>query len=153
MKKMLLLIGIVSGVIVLWQISVLNLLADGMIGTLGAFILLCLFYVAIGACIVIGIRRLLEKIKWILEDNKSGEVTAKERKKLEKLERRDDEIGEAVSFAIHTIHSLSEVLAGIKNATDELETVTSEFRELFGNMSKAVIETDESTCNIVKKYP
>lgn len=150
MKKMLIPIGIISSVIVLWQISVLNLLANGMIGTFGAFILLCLIYVAIGACIVIGVRRLLEKIKWILEDNKSGEVTAKERKKLEKLEQRDDEIGEAVSFVTHTIHSFSEVLAGIKNATDELETVISEFRELFGNMSKAVIETDESTCNIAK---
>ena len=66
MKKMLIPIGIISSVIVLWQISVLNLLANGMIGTFGAFILLCLIYVAIGACIVIGVRRLLEKIKFVL---------------------------------------------------------------------------------------
>lgn len=147
---MLLPICILSGVIILWQIGVLNLLANGVIGTVGAFVLLCLFYVIIGICTVIGVKRLFTIVRWIIEDNDSFELTGKERKKMEQLEKRDDEIGEAVSHVTNTIRSFSEVLSGIKNATDELEIVTGEFKELFGNMSKAVIETDESTCNIAK---
>ena len=148
MKKMLLPISIGSSVIILWQICVLNLLAHGMISTFGAFILLCLFYVMFGICIVVGGKKLFEKIKLILEDNKSSENI--NRKKFERLEQRDDELGELISSVTHSIRSFSEVLTGIKGAIHELEVVTIDFKELFENMAEAIIETDAATCTIAK---
>ena len=148
MKKMLLpiMIGVVA--IILWQILVLNLLEGAYIGSFTALILLCLFYAIIGVGIAVVIRTFFRRIDLIVKQDGFSNIDRKEKEKIEKLEKRDDEIGELISSVAHSIRSFSEVLIGIKNATDELEVVTDEFKELFGTMAKAIVETDEST-NII----
>lgn len=148
MKKMLLPIMIGVVVIILWQILVLNLLEGAYIGSFTALILLCLFYAIIGVGIAVVIRTFFRRIDLIVKQDGFSNIDRKEKEKIEKLEKRDDEIGELISSVAHSIRSFSEVLIGIKNATDELEVVTDEFKELFGTMAKAIVETDEST-NII----
>ena len=148
MKKMLLPIMIGVVVIILWQILVLNLLEGAHIGAFTALILLCLFYAIIGVGIAVVIRTFFRRIDLIVKQDGFSNIDRKEKEKIEKLEKRDDEIGELISSVAHSIRSFSEVLIGIKNATDELEVVTDEFKELFGTMAKAIVETDEST-NII----
>lgn len=148
MKKMLLPIMLGGVVIILWQILVLNLLEGAYIGSFTALILLCLFYAIIGVGVAVVIRTFFKRIELIVKQDGVSNIDSKEKEKLERLEHRDDEIGELISSVTHSIRSFSEVLAGIKNATDELEVVTDEFKELFGTMSKTIVETDEST-NII----
>lgn len=148
MKKMLLPIMLGGVVIILWQILVLNLLEGAYIGSFTALILLCLFYAIIGVGVAVVIRTFFKRIELIVKQDGVSNIDSKEKAKLERLEHRDDEIGELISSVTHSIRSFSEVLAGIKNATDELEVVTDEFKELFGTMSKTIVETDEST-NII----
>lgn len=148
MKKMLLPIMLGGVVIILWQILVLNLLEGAYIGSFTALILLCLFYAIIGVGVAVVIRTFFKRIELIVKQDGVSNIDSKEKGKLERLEHRDDEIGELISSVTHSIRSFSEVLAGIKNATDELEVVTDEFKELFGTMSKTIVETDEST-NII----
>lgn len=148
MKKMLLPIMLGGVVIILWQILVLNLLEGAYIGSFTALILLCLFYAIIGVGVAVIIRTFFKRIELIVKQDGVSNIDSKEKEKLERLEHRDDEIGELISSVTHSIRSFSEVLAGIKNATDELEVVTDEFKELFGTMSKTIVEADEST-NII----
>lgn len=148
MKKMLLPIMLGGVVIILWQILVLNLLEGAYIGSFTALILLCLFYAIIGVGVAVVIRTFFKRIELIVKQDGVSNIDSKEKEKLERLEHRDDEIGELISSVTHSIRSFSEVLAGIKNATDELEVVTDEFKELFGTMSKTIVEADEST-NII----
>lgn len=148
MKKMLLPIMLGGVVIILWQILVLNLLEGAYIGSFTALILLCLFYAIIGVGVAVIIRTFFKRIELIVKQDGVSNIDSKEKEKLERLEHRDDEIGELISSVTHSIQSFSEVLAGIKNATDELEVVTDEFKELFGTMSKTIVEADEST-NII----
>ena len=148
MKKMFLPIMLGVVVIILWQILVLNLLEDAFIGPFTALMFLCLFYALIGGCAAAVIKTFFKRIELIVKQDGFSNIDNKQKEKLERLERRDDEIGELISSVVHSMKSFSEVLAGIKNAADELEVVTDEFKELFGTMSKTIVETDEST-NII----
>ena len=144
-KKLLLPLATGIVVIILWQILVLNLLESARISSFTALILLCLFYAIVGGCAAAAIRRLFKRIELIAKPDAMNGIDAREKEKLDRLEKRDDELGKMISSAAQSIRSFSEVINGIKTATDELEVVTGRFKELFGDMSGAIVETDIST--------
>lgn len=148
--KMLFPLAMGAVIIILWQILVLNLLERAVIGSFAALVLLCLFYAILGVVAAVSIKNLIKRIGLIAKPDELNAVDRKEREKLQRLEKRDDELGKLISSATQAIRSFSEVINGIKAATDELEVVTGEFNELFINMSSAIYETDRSTEIIVK---
>lgn len=150
LKKMILPFAIGATIVVLWQVLVLNLLEHSHISSGVALVLLCSFYALIAGSMVWILKNFFRRIGMIVTQNGRSSIGDKEKEKLERLEKRDDEIGELISSVSHSIRSFSEVLSGIKNAADELEIVTAEFKALFGNMSEAIEETDESTTTIAK---
>lgn len=147
-KKLLLPLASGIVIIILWQILVLNLLENARIGSFTALVLLCLFYAILGGCAAAAIRTLFKRIELIAKPDALNSIDVREREKLDRLEKRDDELGKLISSATQSIQSFSEVINGIKKATDELEVVTGRFKELFGDMSDAIAETDQSTSTI-----
>ena len=148
LKKMLLPIIVAIIVIILWQVLVLNLLENGVISSFTALILLCLFYAVIGAFAILSIRTIFERVKLIISEDGTGDINNKEKEKLERLQNRDDEIGEMVSAVTHSIRSLSDVLAGIKNASEKLKVVVGKFDVLFGDMAQVIEENAACTSTI-----
>ncbi len=148
LKKMLFPIIVAIIVIILWQVLVLNLLENGVISSFTALILLCLFYAVIGVFAIFSIRTIFKRVKLIISEDESGDINNKEKEKLERLQNRDDEIGEMVSSLTHSIRSLSDVLAGIKNASEKLEIVVGKFDVLFGDMAQAIEENAACTSTI-----
>lgn len=148
LKKMLFPIIVAIIVIILWQVLVLNLLENGVISSFAALILLCLFYAVIGAFVILSIRTIFKRVKLIISEDESGDINIKEKEKLDRLQNRDDEIGEMVSSVTHSIRSLSDVLAGIKNASERLEVVIGKFDVLFGDMAQAIEENATCTSTI-----
>lgn len=132
-------------VIILWQVLVLNLLENAVISSFAALILLCLFYAVIGAFAILSIRTIFKRVKLIISEDESGDINIKEKEKLDRLQNRDDEIGEMVSSVTHSIRSLSDVLAGIKNASERLEVVVGKFNVLFEDMAQAIEENAACT--------
>jgi len=97
MKKML--IPIIAGVAIgiLWQVFVLNLLEYGVIKSFTALVLLCFLYAVIGGGALALIRMVHSRLKLVVREEGIKELEGKEKEKLERLQDRNDEIGEAVS--------------------------------------------------------
>ncbi len=150
LRKLLLPIVIGTAGIILWQLLILKLLENAVIGSFMALILLSLFYLLIGGYAAVVIKNLFKRMEMIIQQDVSDDIAAREKGKLERLKQRDDELGEFVSSISQSIQSFSEVLGGITKATDELGLVTDEFKDLFGTMSEAIDETDESTTSIAE---
>ena len=132
-KKMLLPMIVGGVVVILWQMPVLKLLENDSINSFTALILLCLFYAIIGGCIAVVVKVFFKRIRLIIKED---EIDSKEKEKLERLENRNDEIGELVSSVTHSIRSFSEVMIGIKSVTDES---TSMIAQNIDNQEKEIL--------------
>ena len=84
-------------------------------------------------------------MKLLISEDSTLKIDKKDKERLERLQNRDDEIGEMVSSMTHSIHSLTEVLTGTRTATEKLKNVISNFHVLFGDMALAIEETGNCT--------
>lgn len=142
-KKLISVLAVVLVVLVAWQILVLTLLDKHIINTFLALILTTIVVAVMIALIVISVKYVIEPIKMALS-GRQPEADSKMAVRAQKIADRQDDIGKMFREVQGSVGSFAQVIAGIRNATEELEEVTEEFQEMFANMTSSVDETNSA---------
>lgn len=130
-------------VLIAAQAIVLMLLDKHIVSTLIALILnIAMAVVIVGASVMV-LKVMLDPIRMVLS-GKQPEMDSKLAARAQKLAEREDDLGKMFREAQVSIGSFAQVLAGIRNATNNLEEVTEEFQEMFTNMTDSVNETNNA---------
>ena len=61
--------------------------------------------------------------------------------KIQKIAERNDGMGEMMRSANNSVSGLADIITGIKNAIDKLETVSSDFESTFNEMESSMQDT------------
>ena len=142
-KKLIAVLAVVLVVLVAWQVLVLTLLDKHIINTFLALILTTIVVAVMIALIVISVKYVIEPIKMALS-GRQPEADSKMAVRPQKIADRQDDIGKMFREVQESVGSFAQVIAGIRNATEELEEVTEEFQEMFANMTSSVDETNSA---------
>lgn len=135
--------------IVAWQIFVLALVKNGIIGILLAVILVSAFSVVIFGLIFRVVKSLLDQFLTIMSGKKdSGHEPTKLEEKAQKLMNREDDIGEIMRSVHGSISSFATIILGIKSATRELKEVSDDFNTIFLDMEDSLKVTQDSVQTI-----
>lgn len=142
-KKLIMVFAVVLVVLVAWQVLVLTLLDKHIINTFLALILTTIVVAAMIALIAVSLKYVIEPIKMAImgqQPKRDSKMAAR----VEKIAARQDDIGRMFREVQGSVGSFARVIAGIRNATQELENVTDEFQKMFADMENSVSETNEA---------
>lgn len=142
-KKLIMVFAVVLVVLVAWQVLVLTLLDKHIINTFLALILTTIVVAAMIALIAVSLKYVIEPIKMAImgqQPKRDSKMAAR----VEKIAARQDDIGRMFREVQGSVGSFAQVIAGIRNATQELENVTDEFQKMFADMENSVSETNEA---------
>lgn len=142
-KKLIMVFAVVLVVLVAWQVLVLTLLDKHIINTFLALILTTIVVAAMIALIAVSVKYVIEPIKMAImgqQPKRDSKMAAR----VEKIAARQDDIGRMFREVQESVGSFAQVIAGIRNATQELENVTDEFQKMFADMENSVSETNEA---------
>ena len=142
-KKLIMVFAVVLVVLVAWQVLVLTLLDKHIINTFLALILTTIVVAAMIALIAVSLKYVIETIKMAImgqQPKRDSKMAAR----VEKIAARQDDIGRMFREVQGSVGSFAQVIAGIRNATQELENVTDEFQKMFADMENSVSETNEA---------
>lgn len=142
-KKLIIVFAVVLVVLVAWQVLVLTLLDKHIINTFLALILTTIVVAAMIALIAVSVKYVIEPIKMAImgqQPKRDSKMAAR----VEKIAARQDDIGRMFREVQGSVGSFAQVIAGIRNATQELENVTDEFQKMFADMENSVSETNEA---------
>lgn len=142
-KKLIIVFAVVLVVLVAWQVLVLTLLDKHMINTFFALILTTIVVAAMIALIAVSVKYVIEPIKMAImgqQPKRDSKMAAR----VQKIAARQDDIGRMFREVQGSVGSFAQVIAGIRNATQELENVTDEFQKMFADMENSVSETNEA---------
>ena len=142
-KKLIAVLAIVLVVLVAWQELVLTLLDKHVINTLVALILTTVVVAVMIALIALSVKYVMEPIRMAVMGTKPAE-DSRMAIRAKKMAAREDDIGKMFREVQGSVGSFANVIAGIRNATQELEEVTEEFQEMFSNMTESVNETNSA---------
>ena len=142
-KKLIAVLAVVLVVLVAWQVLVLTLLDKHVINTLVALILTTAVVAVMLALIALSVKYVMEPIRMAVMGTKPAE-DSKMAIRAKKMAAREDDIGKMFREVQGSVGSFANVIAGIRNATQELEEVTEEFQEMFSNMTESVNETNSA---------
>ena len=142
-KKLIAVLAVVLVVLVAWQVLVLTLLDKHVINTLVALILTTVVVAVMIALIVLSVKYVMEPIRMAMMGTKPA-ADSKMAIRAKKMAAREDDIGKMFREVQGSVGSFANVIAGIRNATQELEEVTEEFQEMFSNMTESVNETNSA---------
>lgn len=142
-KKLIAVLAVVLVVLVAWQVLVLTLLDKHVINTLVALILTTVVVAVMIALIALSVKYVMEPIRMAVMGTKPAE-NSKMAIRAKKMAAREDDIGKMFREVQGSVGSFANVIAGIRNATQELEEVTEEFQEMFSNMTESVNETNSA---------
>lgn len=142
-KKLIAVLAVVLVVLVVWQVLVLTLLDKHVINTLVALILTTVVVAVMIALIALSVKYVMEPIRMAVMGTKPAE-DSKMAIRAKKMAAREDDIGKMFREVQGSVGSFANVIAGIRNATQELEEVTEEFQEMFSNMTESVNETNSA---------
>ncbi len=142
-KKLIAVLAVVLVVLVAWQVLVLTLLDKHVINTLVALILTTVVVAVMIALIALSVKYVMEPIRMAVMGTKPAE-DSKMAIRAKKMAAREDDIGKMFREVQGSVGSFANVIAGIRNATQELEEVTEEFQEMFSNMTESVNETNSA---------
>lgn len=142
-KKLIAVLAVVLVVLVAWQVLVLTLLDKHVINTLVALILTTVVVAVMIALIALSVKYVMEPIRMAVMGTKPAE-NSKMAIRAKKMAAREDDIGKMFREVQGSVGSFADVIAGIRNATQELEEVTEEFQEMFSNMTESVNETNSA---------
>ena len=126
--------------IVLWQIFILNLLKNGVIGTTVATISIVGVLLFVLGGIFLVVRFIMGKFLQIFSGLKDATDESLDMG-LKKLTERNDEIGEMARYVQDTFSSIGNVIGGIRTASRELGEVSENFKNIFNSMEQAVEQT------------
>lgn len=137
------------------QIVILMLLSKNIISVTLAMILDVMIWGVIMILAIMAMRSLLMPIRAIFTDAAKVDVDDRMMQKINKLSGRQDSIGEMVRKINATVDGLAFVIKGIKNASGELESISSDFQRTFhemeGSMQDTAGEIDTITDNTVSQ--
>lgn len=142
-KKLIAVLAVVLVVLVAWQVLVLTLLDKHVINTLVALILTTVVVAVMIALIALSVKYVMEPIRMAVMGTKPAE-NSRMAIRAKKMAAREDDIGKMFREVQGSVGSFADVIAGIRNATQELEEVTEEFQEMFSNMTESVNETNSA---------
>ena len=142
-KKLIAVLAVVLVVLVAWQVLVLTLLDKHVINTLVALILTTVVVAVMIALIALSVKYVMEPIRRAVMGTKPAE-DSRMAIRAKKMAAREDDIGKMFREVQGSVGSFANVIAGIRNATQELEEVTEEFQEMFSNMTESVNETNSA---------
>lgn len=142
-KKLIAVLAVVLVVLVAWQVLVLTLLDKHVINTLVALILTTVVVAVMIALIALSVKYVMEPIRMAVMGTKPAE-DSKMAIRAKKMAAREDDIGKMFREVQGSVGSFANVIAGIRNATQELEEVTEEFQEMFSNMTESINETNSA---------
>ena len=142
-KKLIAVLAVVLVVLVAWQVLVLTLLDKHVINTFVALILTTVVVAVMIALIALSVKYVMEPIRMAVMGTKPAE-NSKMAIRANKMAAREDDIGKMFREVQGSVGSFADVIAGIRNATQELEEVTEEFQEMFSNMTESVNETNSA---------
>ena len=97
-------------IMAVWQIVVLELLKNGVIGTMVAMILICLATVLVFGIVFALIKTLLDAFRQLMSDGSEVELSGGVAKKANKLAEKDGEVGQLVRTFQESITSFSQVV-------------------------------------------
>lgn len=138
-------------IIVVWQIAVLALFKNGIIGIIPAIVLSMFVSVVIFAVIFLVIKSILDQIRAVVNGASDAEAANdKVAEKARKLAERDDDVGNMVRTISDTVSSFAHIVAGIKKASEELGEVSSDFKDIFGSMTNAMEDTGAAVDHIAE---
>lgn len=142
-KKLIMVFAVVLVVLVAWQVLVLTLLDKHIINTFLALILTTIVVAVMIALIAVSVKYVIEPIKMAImgqQPKRDSKMAAR----AQKIAARQDDIGRMFREVQGSVGSFAQVIAGIRNATQELENVTDEFQKMFADMENSVSETNEA---------
>lgn len=142
-KKLVGVLAVVLVVLIAWQAVILKLLEKHTINTMVALILTIIVFAIMIGIIAITLKSVIEPIKMALSGQKPDE-DSKMAIRAQKMAARQDDIGKMFREVQGSVGSFAQVIAGIRNATEELEAVTEEFQQMFSNMENSVNETNSA---------
>lgn len=142
-KKLIAVLAVVLVVLVAWQVLVLTLLDKHVINTFVALILTTVVVAVMIALIALSVKYVMEPIRMAVMGTKPAE-NSRMAIRAKKMAAREDDIGKMFREVQGSVGSFANVIAGIRNATQELEEVTEEFQEMFSNMTESVNETNSA---------
>ena len=147
-KKLLSIFGVFFLIMAVWQIVVLELLKNGVIGTMVAMILICAATVIIFGLVFALIRTLLDVFRQLMGEGTEAGGSGGVAEKANKLAEKDGEIGQLVRTFQESITSFSQVVLGIKKATKELGEVSEDFKHIFKSMTTSLDQTEQAVTTI-----
>ena len=132
------------------QIIILMLLSKNIISVMMAMILTFVVIAVMMFLAVMAIRSLLMPILRVFTDMGSKETGQSDKmtEKINKLAERQDGIGEVIRKANETVNGFAGIMSGIKIATGELESISSDFQQMFNEMESSVQDTSASVNTI-----
>ncbi len=130
------------------QIVILELVKYGILDIFFSIIILSAGTILIFFIIFMALKSFLGQFMAILAGHE--EEAANIPKNLEKLLKRDDEIGHLLNNIRNSIFSFAKVIVGMRTAITDLGEVTGDFEQIFTEMEGHLSETDQSVDLIVK---
>lgn len=132
------------------QIIILMLLSRNIINVMTAMILTCVVIAVMMFLAVMALRSLMMPILRVFTDMGSGETGQSDKmtEKINKLAERQDGIGEMIRKANEMVNGFAGVMSGIKTASGELESISSDFQQMFNEMESSMQDTSASVNTI-----
>lgn len=123
------------------QIVILMLLSKNIISVMMAMILTLIVLIAVMVLIIVALRSFLMPIRAIFIDASAANTDDRMAQKINKLAERQDSVGEAIRKIDTIVDGLAGIIKGIKNASGELEVISSDFQRMFCEMESSMQDT------------
>lgn len=130
------------------QMIVLVLLSNNIIGVITAMILTVLIIAVIMCTAVLLFRSFLMPIRAIFSDASRDNKDDKMAMKIQKMSERQDNVGEMIRSVNGMIDGFASIIRGIKSATEQLESVSAEFLQMFNEMEASMQDTSSAVQTI-----
>lgn len=130
------------------QIVVLILLSNNVIGVVMAMILTVVIIAVIMCTAILLLRSFLQPIRAIFAETANEQPDDKMAQKIQKMSERQDNVGEMIRSVNAMVDGFASIIKGIKSATAQLESVSVEFLQMFGEMEASMQDTSAAVDTI-----
>lgn len=133
----------------IFEIILFELLSHGILNTLVAMILQIAGIAAVMALLISFILSLLRPFLSAIRGQDAPVESEKQKEKFEKFAQRDDALGEAIRTIQSNTLGLATIVTQITSATQELAAVSESFKQISGEMSDAMTDTETAVTSII----
>ena len=135
--------------LLIFEIILFELLSHGILNALVAMILQIAGIAAVMALLVSFILSLLRPFLSAIRGQDAPVESEKQKEKFEKFAQRDDALGEAIRTIQSNTLGLATIVTQITSATQELAAVSESFKQISGEMSDAMTDTETAVTSII----